>query len=46
MSVLEQSGQLDLNGLKRLSTIHMTASAMAAFDGTGTPKVFRQSVDH
>jgi hypothetical protein len=39
LSVLEQTGQIDLAGLKRLATVHMTASAMKAIDGSSTPKV-------
>ena len=39
MSVLDQSGQIDLQGLKRLSTIQMTSCAIGAIDGTSTPKV-------
>ena len=41
MSILEQTGQIDLTGLKRLCTIQMTNAAMAAIDGTSTPKVQR-----
>ena len=39
MSVLEQTGQIDLIGLKRLATVQMTNAAMDAIDGGATPKV-------
>jgi hypothetical protein len=39
MTVLDQMGQIDLLGLKRLSTIHMAACAVKAIDGEGPMKV-------
>ena len=39
MDVLDLSGKIDLQGLKRQATIQMTASAVAAIDGTSTPQV-------